>query len=65
MQSRRASALPAHGSGIAAVPEDTTRELDTDGLEELRVPMTKDPKLDELTDLSHLLAAALLKTRRQ
>ena len=47
--------------------EDTTRRLDTDGLEELRVPVSvmKGPKLNELTDLSHLLAAALLKTRHQ
>ena len=44
-----------------------SRARDTDGLEELQVPVsvTKDPKLNELTDLSHLLAAALLKTRRQ
>lgn len=38
-----------------AVQEDTTRWLDTDGLEELR--MTKG-QLDELTDLGHLLPAA-------
>lgn len=37
------------------VHENTTRRLDTDGLEELRMPQRQ---LNELTDLCHLLAAA-------